>query len=84
SAALERAAQNDKASLLEELATWRAKAREHLPELLEAQRRAAEAEETLARVAEENRLLVQGKAALTEELTRWRSEAQNDLPALLA
>jgi chromosome segregation ATPase len=82
--ALERAAQNDKASLLEELATWRAKAREHLPELLESQRRAAHAEDKLARIAEENVQLQQLKATLTEELTRWRSEAQNDLPALLA
>jgi len=83
-AALERAAQVEKQALLEELATWRARAREHLPALLDAQRRAVEAEDALSRQGEENQALQRTKAALTEELTRWRAEAQNDLPALLA
>jgi hypothetical protein len=83
-AALERAGQADKQILLEELAAWRAKAREHLPELLEAQRKAAALEGTNSRLAQENRLLQQTKTVLTEELLRWRQEAQNDVPALLA
>jgi hypothetical protein len=81
---IEHAWQADKAILMEELATWRAKAREHLPELLEARRRADEFESVQARLIEENRLLSQTKATLTEELLRWRTEAQNDLPSLLA
>ncbi len=83
-AAFERAWQSDKQILMEELASWRAKAREHLPALLEAQHKAAELEGERARLADENRLLAQTKATLTEELLRWRLEAQNDLPALLA
>ena len=81
---LDRAAHADKQILMEELAAWRAKAREHLPELLEAQRRAAALDSANARLVDENRLLQQSKATLTEELLRWRQEAQNDLPALLA
>src|SRR5258708_1657388 len=69
---------------MEELAAWRAKAREHLPDLLEAQRKAAALEEASSRLTDENRLLLQTKAALTDELLRWRQEAQGDLPALLA
>lgn len=84
SSAFERAWQTDKQALMEELAAWRAKAREHLPALLEAQRAAASAAEENARLIEDNGLLMRSKAALTEELVRWRSEAQNDLPALLA
>ncbi len=84
SAAFERAWQNDKQALMEELAAWRAKAREHLPALLEAQRRASSLEEDVARLSQDNLMLQQSKSALTEELVRWRSEAQNDLPALLA
>jgi hypothetical protein len=84
SAAFERAWQNDKQALMDELATWRAKAREHLPGLLEAQRKAAEFEDRCSRLVEENRALTQVKTALTEEATRWRMEAQHDLPALLA
>ena len=83
-AALERAAHADKQILMEELASWRAKAREHLPALLEAQRKADALEAASSRIADENRLLLQAKATLTEELLRWRQEAQNDLPALLA
>ena len=81
---LDRASQADKQILMEELAAWRAKAREHLPDLLEAQRRAAAVEGENSRLAGENRLLVQTKNTLTDELFRWRQEAQNDLPALLA
>ena len=84
SAALERAAHADKQILMEELASWRAKAREHLPALLEAQRKADALEGTNSRLADENRLLQQTRATLTDELLRWRQEAQNDLPALLA
>jgi hypothetical protein len=69
---------------MEELASWRARAREHLPELLEARRKADALEAANARAADENRLLQQTKASLMEELLRWRAEAQNDLPALLA
>lgn len=82
--AIERAAQADKQILMEELASWRAKAREHLPELLEAQRKADALESANARLTDESRLLQKTKATLTEELLRWRQEAQNDLPALLA
>jgi hypothetical protein len=82
--ALERGWQGDKQILMEELATWRAKAREHLPDMLEARRKAADLEAANSRVAEENRLLLQAKAMLTDELLRWRQEAQGDLPALLA
>jgi hypothetical protein len=82
--ALERGWQTDKQVLMEELAAWRAKAREHLPELLEAQRKAASLEGTNSRLNEENALLAQAKTTLTDELLRWRQEAQNDLPALLA
>lgn len=82
--ALERAWAVDKQALLEELAAWRARAREHLPELLEAKRSAALLEDQHSRLVEENRVLAQSKATLTEELTRWRSQAQSDLPALLA
>ncbi|MFI5346999.1 MAG: hypothetical protein ACHQ51_11555 [Elusimicrobiota bacterium] len=82
--AFERAWQSDKQALMEELAAWRAKAREHLPALLEAQRKASSLEDDVSRMSEDNRLLQQSKAALTEELVRWRAEAQNDLPALLA
>src|SRR6185312_13052013 len=70
-AALERAAAADKQILMDELATWRAKAREHLPAMLELQRKADALEAANARVADENRLLQLGKAALTEELLRW-------------
>lgn len=84
SASFERAWQGDKQALMEELAAWRAKAREHLPALLEAQHRASAVEEENARLTDAVRLLQQSKTALTEELTRWRAEAQNDLPALLA
>lgn len=84
STAFERAWQGDKQALLEELAAWRAKAREHLPALLAAQHKAAALEDGSARLIDENRVLQQAKATLTEELVRWRSEAQNDLPALLA
>ena len=83
-AALERAWQADKQVLMEELAAWRAKAREHLPELFEAQRAAAALEGANSRLTDENRLLQQTKTTLTDELLRWRQEAQNDLPALLA
>jgi chromosome segregation protein len=82
--ALERAWESDKQILMEELATWRAKAREHLPGLLEAQRKAAALEGEATRLADENRLLNQTKALLSEELHRWRQEAQDDVPALLA
>ena len=82
--ALERAWQADKQILMEELASWRAKAREHLPELLEAQRQAASLEVANSRLGEEHRLLSETKITLTDELLRWRQEAQNDLPALLA
>jgi DNA repair exonuclease SbcCD ATPase subunit len=82
--ALDRAAQADKQVLMDELATWRAKAREHLPDLLEAQRKAAALEGANSRVADENRLLLQTKTTLTDELLKWRQEAQNDLPALLS
>ena len=84
STAFERAWQGDKQALMEELAAWRAKAREHLPALLEAQRRVSALEDENSRLADDNRLLQQSKASLTEELVRWRSQAQNDLPALLA
>jgi hypothetical protein len=84
SAAFERAWQGDRQALMEELAAWRAKAREHLPALLEAQHRASALEDENARLSDAVRLLQQSKSALTEELTRWRAEAQNDLPALLA
>ena len=83
-ASLDRAAQADKQILMEELAAWRAKSREHLPDLLETQRRAAALEGENTRLAGENRLLLQTKTTLTDELLRWRQEAQNDLPALLA
>lgn len=82
--ALEVAWQVDKQTLMTELAEWRAKAREHLPALLDAQRQATGAEETLRRVQEENKALLQAKEALTEELSRWRWQAQSDLPTLLA
>ena len=81
---LERGWQADRQILMEELASWRAKAREHLPDLLETQRKAADLEAANSSLAEENRLLLQAKAALTDELLRWRQEAQGDLPALLA
>lgn len=84
SAAFERAWQNDKQALMDELAAWRGKAREHLPALLEAQRKAAELTEAHARLQDDNRILQQTKASITEELVRWRAQAQNDLPALLA
>ncbi len=83
-AALERGWQSDKQILMEELAAWRAKSREHLPDLLEAQRKAAALEEENSRLTDESRLLIQTKATLTDELLRWRQEAQDDLPALLA
>jgi hypothetical protein len=84
STALERAWQSDKQILMEEIASWRAKAREHLPALLEAQHRAALLEEEKARWTDENRLLTLTKDTLTAELLRWRQEAQNDVPAILA
>jgi hypothetical protein len=83
-AAFERAWQNDKQALMEELAAWRAKAREHLPALLEAQRAATSLSEENSRLMDDNRLFQQSKETLSAELVRWRSEAQNDLPALLA
>jgi hypothetical protein len=76
---MERVWQSEKQVLMDEIASLRAKAREHLPALFEAQDKAAEIE----RVMEENRRLLKVKATLTEELVRWRQEAQNDLPALL-
>ncbi|MDE2141728.1 MAG: hypothetical protein KGJ84_04880 [Elusimicrobia bacterium] len=82
--AFERAWVNDRQVLLDELAAWRAKSREHLPALLEVQSRAASLEENCARLADENRALAESKAVLAQELVRWRAEAQNDLPALLA
>jgi hypothetical protein len=81
---IERAWQNDKQSLLEELALWRAKAREHMPALLDAQRKASILEDEHTRLVESNRVLQQSKATLSDELARWRSQAQSDLPALLA
>ncbi len=84
SRALETGWEADKRTLMSELAEWRAKAREHLPELLEAQRRAEEFDERARRLTEDNQGLQHAKAALTEELTRWRAQAQSDLPALLA
>ena len=83
-AAFERGWQSDKQILMEEIAAWRAKAREHLPALFEAQSKAAKLEGENSRLADENGLLTQTKATLTEELLRWRLQAQNDLPALLA
>ncbi|MFI5363529.1 MAG: hypothetical protein ACHQ49_16295 [Elusimicrobiota bacterium] len=83
-AALERGWQADKQILMEELAAWRGKAREHLPEMLEARRRAEALEAANARLADEKRLLEQTQAVLTDELRRWRKEAQDDVPALLA
>jgi hypothetical protein len=74
----------EKRMLLEELAAWRAKAREHLPKLLEAEAKAAALEDVNRRLGEESRLLRQAKETLTAELVRWRSQAQDDLPALLA
>lgn len=82
--ALEASWQLDKQMLMTELAEWRAKAREHLPALLDAQGKAAGAEETLRRLQEENKALLQAKSALSEELSRWRWQAQSDLPTLLA
>ncbi|MEK7383203.1 MAG: hypothetical protein AAB262_07940 [Elusimicrobiota bacterium] len=84
SKALESAAQADRQLLLGELAEWRAKAREHLPALLEAQRRASEAEDSMHRLEEETALLQKANALLSAELSRWRQQAQNDLPDLLA
>jgi hypothetical protein len=52
--ALESAWQVERRALLEELADWRAKAREQLPELLAAQSRAEAADERAARAAIEN------------------------------
>jgi hypothetical protein len=84
SRALESGWNAEKRALMEELAEWRGKAREHLPEALEAERRAAEQEERARRLEEDNHGLLQAKTALSEELSRWRSQAQSDLPALLA
>ena len=84
SAALERSWTTEKALLMEELAAFRAKAREHLPELMDARRQSDEVAEKNTRLTDENALLQQNKAELLAELARWRSEAQNDLPALLA
>ncbi|HAZ08439.1 MAG TPA: hypothetical protein DCZ01_07965 [Elusimicrobia bacterium] len=78
--ALEVSWRTDQQMLMAELAEWRAKAREHLPALLDAQGKAADAEETLRRLQEENQALLQSKSALTEELSRWRRQAQSDLP----
>lgn len=50
SKALEASWLSDRRVLLEELAEWRAKAREHLPALLAATRRADEADDRLARL----------------------------------
>ncbi|OGR95894.1 MAG: hypothetical protein A2V88_16570 [Elusimicrobia bacterium RBG_16_66_12] len=82
--ALESAAQTEKQLLLGELAEWRAKAREHLPELLDAQRKAQAAEDAMPRLKEENALLRKDKELLDSELSRWRRQAQDNLPSLLA
>lgn|GEM_PF-2012695 len=57
SQALESAWQVERRALLDELAEWRAKAREHLPDLLSAQSRAESGEERAARAEIENRSL---------------------------
>jgi hypothetical protein len=82
-AVLERAWQADKQTLLEELAAWRGKAREHLPAMLEAQRKAASLDDENRRLMDDNTLLLQVKETLTDEVVRWRTQVQNDLPSLL-
>jgi len=82
--ALEAASQTEKQILLAELADWRAKAREHLPALLEAQRKMGAAEDAMNRLEEENALLQKAKALLNDELSRYRQQSQDGLPALLA
>lgn len=82
--AIEDAASLDKQFLLAELADWRAKAREHLPALLDAQRKAQACEDAMRRLEEEKASLVNARALLLAELTHWRRQSQEDLPALLA
>jgi len=84
SKALESAWQADKQALMAELAEWRAKAREHLPALLQAQSAAASLEDSLRRLDAEKKTLEQAKAALAEELEEWRAPARDERPALLA
>ena len=82
-AAAERAWQADKRILMDEISTWRAKAREHFPALIEAQHKAADVEAQNARLADEIRVLAQARADLTKELERWRQESHREMPALL-
>lgn len=82
--ALEAAAQAEKQVLMSELAEWRAKAREHLPALLEAQHKASAAEDAMNRLREENALQQKAKALFSDELSRYRQQSQDELPAHLA
>ena len=82
--AQETATQAEKQILYAELADWRAKAREHLPALLEAQRKLGSAEAAANRLAEENAILQKTKAMLSEDLSLWRRQAQDELSARLA
>lgn len=76
-AAIEKAAENDRKALLDEIATWRAKAREHLPELFEAERKAAESQDAYRRLSDHLAVIDKAKAELAAEMSQWRAQAQS-------
>lgn len=85
----------EKTVLLQELLDWRRKAQEHLPQVLESQRRVTEAEEAarqslraaqrrIMQLEEEEKIWEKERQTLLDELRLWQQKAGQSVPVVLS